>query len=203
MLAFPVRDHRIADGLGVVQSEELEAVPIQVITFCDLPVKLDPSAIDRLGRETKGFIRRQELVAAAGCGDQRQQIWLSTRVRCRQFDFACPFLRWVAQADVGAALGANLQLQLLARCRRASDGDIDTEFAPIDLHAAEELIFVDLALGESGLTKRNPCRLGLKSEPLTVQVVTVCDIPIQGKHVLPRGHLNLKRPLWRQQVRFL
>jgi len=81
--------------------------------------------------------------------------------------------RRIAHADVRAALGGDLERQLL---RIARDRDPDRDLLAVGLDGAEELVLLDLAFRELRRAERRAAARDREAELVAVHVVAVGDL---------------------------
>jgi hypothetical protein len=84
-------------------------------------------------------------------------------------------MRGVADAEVGAALGAGGQLDF--GTGRRQDRQVDFDPVAVGFDASEELVFLHRAVGYPGFAQFQALRLRRESELLAVHVVAIRDGP--------------------------
>ncbi len=82
-------------------------------------------------------------------------------------------LRYIAHADIGAALGSDQELYAVRA--RGFDRQPDAYFLAVGLLLAEESVLVNLALRELRLSECDRGRFGGEAEALAVEVIAVGD----------------------------
>jgi len=92
-------------------------------------------------------------------------------------------LRWVTQADIGAALHRKQQIQV-TDVARAFVRNRNVELVAVGFDDAEELVLVDLTIGKGRLAERNACRVGVEFKPFAVEIVALRHVEAHDDFVV-------------------
>jgi len=160
--------------------------------------------------EGKGLVRRQQFVIGVAhlagqgleCGEWARVGFGASGFgrRGREAYGDIVGFGWIADADfLVAALGDQLELNLLAGLQITLQGQADRDFLVEDLNLAEELVMFGLAWRQFGFADLHAGRFGLEMEIVAIQVITVGDLPVCLDAIRCRGPGLQGKGLFRRQ----
>ncbi len=185
-----------------------ERVAVQVVPGGDGPDHPEREGVVEFRAEAEGLLNRQGFIlrttARAGRIEQRTEAAGHRRAAAGwQGDVGHPDLRRVAQAHIRATLRLDREREAVDPRAAGGDRQPDLGAAAVDVHLAEVLVGVELALGHHRRTERDPGGAALEAHALLVQVVLGLDRPADhegigcGGHGVAEGLLGLKDVLAR------
>jgi hypothetical protein len=166
-----------------------ELVPIQVVAVGDVEAQHDRVLADGPRARGESHLGIQQIVLVGRSACQRRECverpasgghgFGAGLRQCRECQAHGLEMRGVADAEVGAALGAGGQLDF--GTGRRQDRQLDFDPVAIGFDASEELVFLHRAVGYPGFAQFQALRLRREPELLAVHVVAIRDGPGQAQ----------------------
>jgi hypothetical protein len=178
--------------VDAASSRERQLVPVQVVARCDLPRDRQLVGVVETGVHRERFVDGQQL-ARGGRVDRTG----AEERRGRQCHRCRPLLRQIAQAEVGAALQSELEVERLS-VPAAPVRDRDAELVAIRLLLAEKLVAVRLAAWKSRGPDAHAVTAAVEPEPGAVEVIAFEHVEVEI-HALGVGAGRVTEDFLRRQ----